>query len=107
MDPQTWEMMRTLARYVIALAGSLLVGALVAMGMIILLLPDSTVGKVAIVAGIAGAISGGLSLMLGAVGGAFVAMVNQRRNISVNEAQGGPDDESAPTPTPTEPPAGE
>ena len=90
MDAQTWQMWRTLARYVIFLAVTTICGSLGALYMVIELLPDTATEKVAIVAGIAGALAGGLTGMVSAVGAGFVALVNTRRNVSVAEAQGEP-----------------
>lgn len=88
MDEQTWLMWRTLARYVIFLAIVLLMAAALVTWMVIELLPDTATEKIAIVAGLAGAVAGGLTGMISAVGAGFVALVNTRKNISVTEAQG-------------------
>ena len=90
MDVQTVSMIRWIASYVIALAVIMLGGALGAMYMVIVLLPDGGLEKVAIVAGISTAIGGGLTLMLGAIAGAFVIIMNSRKNISVSDAEGKP-----------------
>ena len=90
MDAQSWQMWRTLARYVIFLAVMLLAAASGALYMVIELLPDDAPEKAAIVTGITVAIGAGLSGMISAVGAGFVVLVNARRNVSVSEAQGGP-----------------
>ena len=94
MDAQTWAMWRTLARYVVFLAITTICGSLAALYMVIEFLPDTATEKVAIVAGIAGAMAGGVTGMISAVGAGFVALVNTRRNVSVREAQG---EEAKPT----------
>jgi hypothetical protein len=88
MDAQTWQMLRTLARYVIFLAVVLIAAQTFALFAVIWWLPHDFAGKEAIIAGLAGGIASGMAAMVGAVGAAFVALVNTRRNVSVREAQG-------------------
>lgn len=90
MDEQTWAMLRTLARYVIFLAVVLIAGAVGSLVTVIVLLPHSFSGKEAIVSLLAGGIATAMGAMVGAVGTAFIAIVNIRRNVSVAEAQGKP-----------------
>lgn len=81
-------MMKWLARYVIFLALFLVTAGLVSLYLVIEHLPDTFTEKTTIIMGITSAIATGIGTMIGAVGGAFVAMSTSRKNISAAEARG-------------------
>ena len=90
MDPQTWTMFRTLARYVVGLAVAVLTALVLALIFVLWSLPDGE-AKTQIVTIMATSLASGFTALIGAVGAAFAAMAVSRRNVSVAEATGGPD----------------
>ena len=88
MDAQSWQIFKTLARYVISLAFAQLLSVVGVTALIIFFLDDQFAEKTAIIAMLVGAIAGGFTQMVGGIGAAFVAISNARRNVSVSEARG-------------------
>ena len=88
MDAQSWQIFKTLARYVISLAFAQLLAVVGVTALIIFFLDDKFTEKTTIIALLVGSIAGGFTQMVGGIGAAFVAISNVRRNVSVSEARG-------------------